>query len=93
MAIGGPRGGPDKPTLRQDSWWVEPVVTVVVLTAFVVYSTWAAFVSKDYYAGAGPAPQPDLALLLPLPRPAAACRAATPSGRWLTCWHYLARRS
>ena len=52
VAIGGTRGGPDKPTLRQDSWWVEPVVTVSVLTAFVVYSTWAAFINKDYYAGA-----------------------------------------
>ena len=48
----GTRGGPDKPTLRQDGWWVEPVVTVVILTAFVVYSTWAAFINKDYYAGA-----------------------------------------
>jgi hypothetical protein len=34
------------------AWWVEPVVTVTILTAFVVYSTWAAFVGKDYYAGA-----------------------------------------
>ena len=47
----GTRGGPDKPTLRKDTWWVEPVITVAVLTAFVVYSTWAAFVGKDYYAG------------------------------------------
>ena len=52
VAIGGTRGGPDKPTLRQDRWWVEPVVTVTILTAFVVYSTWAAFINKDYYAGA-----------------------------------------
>ncbi len=27
------------------------MVTVAVLTAFVVYSTWAAFVGKNYYAG------------------------------------------
>ena len=52
MAIGGRRGGPDVATLRQDTWWVQPVVTVTVLTAFVVYSTWAAFVGKNYYAGA-----------------------------------------
>ena len=52
VAIGAPRGGPDQPTLRKDSWWVEPVVTVTVLIAFVVYSTWAAFVGKNYYAGA-----------------------------------------
>ena len=52
VAIGGARGGPDRPTLRKDRWWVEPVVTVTVLTAFVVYSTWAAFVNKDYFVGA-----------------------------------------
>ena len=52
VAIGGTRGGPDKPTLRKDRWWVEPVVTVTILTAFVVYSTWAAFINKDYFVGA-----------------------------------------
>ncbi len=51
VAIGEPRGGPDKPTLRTDGWWIEPVVTVVILTAFVIYATWAAFLNKDYYAG------------------------------------------
>ena len=51
VAIGATRGGPDRPTLREDTWWVEPVVTVVILTAFVAYSTWAAFVGKNYYAG------------------------------------------
>jgi len=51
VAIGGTRGGPDVPSLRNDTWWVEPVVTVLVLTAFVAYSTWAAFVNKDYYVG------------------------------------------
>ena len=51
VAIGAPRGGPGQPTLREDTWWVEPVVTVVILTAFVAYSTWAAFVGKNYYAG------------------------------------------
>jgi hypothetical protein len=51
VAISGARGGPDKPTLRKDNWWVQPVVTVTILTAFVVYATWAAFVNKNYYAG------------------------------------------
>jgi hypothetical protein len=51
VAIGA-RGGPDKHTLRTDGWWVEPVVTVSILTAFVAYSTWAAFINKDYYVGA-----------------------------------------
>ncbi|MGH9082339.1 MAG: hypothetical protein ACRDWN_03240 [Acidimicrobiales bacterium] len=38
--------------MRRDRWWVQPAVTVSVLTAFVVYSTWAAFVNRDYYVGA-----------------------------------------
>ena len=52
VVLGGARGGPDVPTLRKDRYWVQPVVTVTVLTAFVAYATWAAFVNKNYYAGA-----------------------------------------
>src|SRR5918996_3361446 len=37
-------------TLRADAWWVAPVVTALVLSAFVVYATWAALVNADYYA-------------------------------------------
>jgi hypothetical protein len=51
VVLGGVRGGPDLPTLRRDRWWVQPVITVTVLTAFVAYATWAAFVNKDYFAG------------------------------------------
>ena len=36
-------------TLRRDRWWVEPLITVVVLGAFTVYATWAALVNADYY--------------------------------------------
>ena len=36
-------------TLRRDRWWVEPLITVVVLGAFTVYATWAAIVNADYY--------------------------------------------
>ena len=52
VVLGGARGGPAVPTLRQDRWWIQPVVTVAVLTAFVGYASWAAFVNKNYYAGA-----------------------------------------
>ena len=52
VELGGARGGPDQPTLRQDRWWVAPVVTVTVLTAFVGYATYAAFANKYYYVGA-----------------------------------------
>jgi hypothetical protein len=36
-------------TLRRDRWWVEPLITVVVLGAFTVYATWAAFSNSNYY--------------------------------------------
>jgi hypothetical protein len=37
-------------TLRQDRWWLSPLVTFVVFTAFVVYATWRAFSGEHYYA-------------------------------------------
>ena len=52
VVLGGTRGGPDVTTLRKDRWWIAPVITVTILTAFVGYATWAAFVNKNYYAGA-----------------------------------------
>jgi hypothetical protein len=36
-------------TLRRDRWWVEPLITVVVLGLFTVYATWAALANADYY--------------------------------------------
>ena len=30
-------------TLRQDRYWIQPLVIAVGFAAFVVYSTWAAF--------------------------------------------------
>ena len=36
-------------TLRRDRWWVSPTISFVVLSAFVGYATWAAFVNGDYY--------------------------------------------
>jgi len=37
--------------LRTDRYWVQPVVTFVVLTSFVGYASWAAFVNKNYFVG------------------------------------------
>ena len=34
---------------RVDAWWVTPVVTVVVLGAFVVYATWAGLQNAYYW--------------------------------------------
>ena len=86
VAIGGTRGGPDVVTLRRDNWWVQPVVTVTVLTAFVIYSTWAAFVGKDYYAGA--ALHRDLISPFYSPCIANSCVAGSHTFGTLPFWNY-----
>ena len=35
-------------TLRRDAWWAQPLVIFVILGAFVVYATWAAFQNAFY---------------------------------------------
>jgi hypothetical protein len=37
-------------TLRTDRWWVQPLVTVAVLVAFIAYSTVRAFQNANYFA-------------------------------------------
>ncbi|MFQ5742727.1 MAG: hypothetical protein ACE5HV_03965 [Acidobacteriota bacterium] len=37
-------------TLRKDAWWLEPLLTFLALSTFIVYSTWAAFQNAFYYA-------------------------------------------
>ena len=38
-------------TARKDIWWARPLVVFIVLSAFVVYATWAAFQGTHYAAG------------------------------------------
>ena len=38
-------------TTRRDAWWVQPLVTFVCLSAFLIYSTWAAFQNAHYEFG------------------------------------------
>ena len=38
-------------TLRRDAWWGTPAATFVVLSLFIVYSTWAAFQNAHYWSG------------------------------------------
>jgi hypothetical protein len=38
-------------TSRPDTWWLYPLLTFVGLSAFVVYSTWAALQGRDYTFG------------------------------------------
>ncbi|HET6625357.1 MAG TPA: hypothetical protein VFG63_03120 [Nocardioidaceae bacterium] len=37
-------------TLRQDNWWINPLLVFLGFTAFVVYSTWRAFSGDHYYS-------------------------------------------
>ncbi len=49
--VGGPtRASIGVRTLRQDRWWLYPLVTFSVFSAFIVYSTIRAFMNKDYFA-------------------------------------------
>jgi len=49
--VSGPtRARIEAKTLREDRWWVYPLTTFVVFTAFVIYATWRAFSGQDYYA-------------------------------------------
>ena len=36
-------------TMRKDMWWIEPLITGVVLGAFGIYSTWRALSNQFYY--------------------------------------------
>ncbi len=38
-------------TLRRDTWWAQPLIVLLTLSSFIVYSTWAAFQGKHYYYG------------------------------------------
>jgi len=44
-----PLGG----TARKDAWWVQPLAVFLGLSAFVVYTTWAAFQGEHYFASQG----------------------------------------
>jgi hypothetical protein len=45
-----PRQGFGK-TRRRDAWWLWPALTFLGLSAFIVYSTWAAFQAAHYRFG------------------------------------------
>ena len=38
-------------TNRRDLWWLQPLVTFLVFSGFIVYSTWAAFQNAHYTFG------------------------------------------
>ena len=38
-------------TRRRDAWWTTPIIVFLVLSSFIVYSTWAAFQGAYYEFG------------------------------------------
>ncbi|HKA22169.1 MAG TPA: succinate dehydrogenase, partial [Blastocatellia bacterium] len=38
-------------TMRPGAWWLQPLLVFLGLSAFVVYSTWAAFQGNHYRFG------------------------------------------
>jgi hypothetical protein len=40
-------------TSRRDKWYIQPLVVFSGLTAFIVYTTWAAFQGQFYFASEG----------------------------------------
>ncbi len=38
-------------TLRRDAWWAPNIPPQIILTAFLIYATWAAFQNADYTFG------------------------------------------
>ena len=39
--------------LRQDKWWVSPMLVLLGLLSFVVYSTWAAWQGEYFWWSGG----------------------------------------
>lgn len=38
-------------TARPDAWWLQPTAVLFGLSAFIIYSTWAAFQGDNYFFG------------------------------------------
>lgn len=50
-ANASPQQRPFGATMRRDAWWVQPALVFVGLSAFLIYSTWAALQGKHYHWG------------------------------------------
>ncbi|MEJ7741402.1 MAG: hypothetical protein WKF73_01940 [Nocardioidaceae bacterium] len=48
--MGPRRADIDAKTMRQDRWWLAPLTTFVIFTAFVIYASWRAFAGEHYYS-------------------------------------------
>jgi hypothetical protein len=79
-------------TDRRDLWWVDPLLTLLVLSFFVIYATARAIANRYYEAGELLSPffSPNLGRWTPLPQwlsPAMLILWA-PGGFRLTCYYY-----
>lgn len=73
-------------TVRSDGWWVTPLVTLGVFSAFVVYATWAAFQGDHYYADPYLSPFYSPVVYTDLTQPGAAPPAHALLGQWPSWW-------
>ena len=72
--------------MREDKWWVGPALTFAVLSAFIVYATWAAFQGEHYYADPYLSPFYSPVLFTNLSAAGAAPEAHSWLGTWPTWW-------
>jgi len=91
-------------TSRPDAWWFQPLLVFLGFSAFIVYSTWAAFQGKNYWFGPyiSPMYSPELFGISPhawfggppswfpafLPFSAAFLILWAPGGFRFTCYYY-----
>ncbi|HYM49669.1 MAG TPA: hypothetical protein VET65_03755 [Candidatus Limnocylindrales bacterium] len=89
-AVGAPGPKPSAQASPGRAWWIEPALTVLAYSAFVVYATWAVFNGKTAYAAPylSPFDSPSFGVLrlptgylLPL-------LAAIPLALRATCYYY-----
>jgi hypothetical protein len=80
--IGGHEEGFCK-TKRTDNWWAGPGITFFVFSAFVVYTTWALWQAKYYYADPYLSPYYSPVLFAPEQMPPGGVSA---SHAWIGAW-------
>jgi hypothetical protein len=73
-------------TTRKDAWWVGPGITLVVFTAFIVYSAWAGTVGVHYYAEPYLSPMYSPVIMTDLAAAGAAPLEHAWFGTWPTWW-------
>ena len=72
--------------MRTDRWWVGPLLTVLGLGTFIIYSTWAAFQGAYYWAGSYLSPLYSPPLYVDPSAPGAAPLNHAWLGSWPSWW-------